>query len=149
VAARANKEKIDQFKADVALLESMGRTRAEIADKIGVKKPMDDANFSKYYNEKDTHPITENFLRKFYKSWGEVLNTEKKKGKDARKEKEAGYPTGTSASEFLIEEEKNDDRGSYIAFLEGTNVRLQKLVDDCLTFIRQQGGKFGKPPADQ
>jgi hypothetical protein len=64
------REKIDQFKRDVVTL---GYTHVRIAEKMRLEKP----NFSSYFNEKPTHPITENFLKRFYEAWGEELEAKK------------------------------------------------------------------------
>jgi hypothetical protein len=125
------KEKIVQFWTDVAILGMSGISNNEIGEKIpGVGK----ANFSKYFNQ--TYPITEDFLAKFYETWGKVL--------EEKKENTAEEATDLYSLKDIIVEKLVDGQNLLI----NNNMKLvesnQKLIDHLL-----QRGYFADPPKAQ
>ncbi len=92
---RSLNKKIVKFYEDVEFLETKGLKHNEIGDRMpGVGK----SNFSKYFNQENT--ITEEFLAKFYQTWGGELpkNTDYEKSKidpaggNIVEEPKRGYP---------------------------------------------------------
>jgi hypothetical protein len=128
VANQISKEKIVKFWMDVAILGMNGISNNEIGEKIpGVGK----GNFSKYFNQ--TNPITEDFLAKFYETWGKEL--------EEKKENTAEEGNDLYGLKDIIVEKLVDGQNRLIS----NNMQLvetnQKLIDHLI-----QRGSFGDPP---
>jgi predicted transcriptional regulator len=157
---RADRAQIDQFKKDVGDLMASGLTQTKIAEKMGAG----DTNFSNYLKEAKTHPITENFLKRFYEAWGEELKGLHEKPVEpypnelspetATQEEEAKTYTVKYYSDQLIDilKKNNDVLLNNMDKMIETNQKLasnneklvesnNKLVEFQLIFMGQQGEK--------
>jgi hypothetical protein len=169
VESRLTIEEIDQFKKDV---DALGHSRTKIAEKMG----LDRSNFSNYYHEKGSHPITRNFLKKFYTAWGDELRALHEKQKTIHAEEpdtppetieldKVGYlPDEEYRDAFIHTLQKNNDSlldnlGKALE-LVSTNKKLvetnqelagtnRKLVDAHISFLGQQLGKPDKRSGDE
>jgi hypothetical protein len=91
-------EKITQFDDDVGLLISKEYSITKIGEKI---PKMGKGNFSGYVNHKKT--ITENFLAKFYRTWGDELERIKNKsslGKEYSPETDTESPPNQDPEDY-------------------------------------------------
>jgi hypothetical protein len=97
------------------------------------------ANFSKYINKRPSHPITENFLSRFYEAWGEELMAiDEKQGPDqpAHPAVYSVRPPAREAAKRHFEKDHKDDIDDLRKNIDALQGNLDKAMESLFNLIR-------------